>query len=177
MVPRTGKQLQISFNASIFRDQSSDVRGICASARDVDEQAELEVQVSEERAYNRGLIEASLDGLITVNASMTITDVNETMCRMSGYAREKLIGSQFPEYFTNPKYAAAGVRLTLDKGAVTNYELTLRREDDRAILVAFNAAIFKDQGGNVRGIFSSARDVTDQARLPSQLAVERACHL
>src|SRR5260370_33618137 len=93
---------------------------------------------------------------------------------MSGYAREKLIGSQFPEYFTNPKYAAAGVRLTLDKGAVTNYELTLRREDDREILVSFNAAIFKDQGGNVRGIFASARDIADQEALQSQLPAAHA---
>src|SRR5260370_27812811 len=111
MAPRAGKPVQVSFNASIFRDQSDDVRGIFASARDITEQAQLQSQLSEERAYNRGLIEASLDGLITVNASMTITDVNETMCRMSGHARDKLIGSQFPDYFTHPKHPAAGVRL------------------------------------------------------------------
>src|SRR5713226_8574214 len=174
MAPRTGKQLQVSFNASIFLDQSGDMRGIFASARDITEQAQLQSQLSEERAYNRGLIEASLDGLITVDPTMAITDVNETMCRMSGYTREKLIGSQFPDYFTSPKYAADGVRLTLDKGAVTNYELTLRRQDAVEILVSFNAAIFKDQAGNVRGIFASARDVTDQALLQSQLAEERA---
>lgn len=52
---------------------------------------------------------------------LSITDVNETMCRMSGYSRSELIGSAFQQYFTSPKYAAAGVRLTLDKGAVTNY--------------------------------------------------------
>lgn len=174
MAPRTGKPLQVSFNASIFRDQSGDIRGIFASARDITDQAQLQSQLSEERAYNRGLIEASLDGLITVDPAMAITDVNETMCRMSGYTREKLVGSQFPAYFTNPKYAADGVRLTLDKGAVTNYELTLRRQDGIEILVSFNAAIFKDPAGNVRGIFASARDVTDQAQLQSQLAEERA---
>src|SRR3989442_6774703 len=174
LAPQAGKPLQVSFNASIFRDQSGDVRGIFASARDITEQAQLQSQLAEERAYNRGLIEASLEGLITVDPEMSITDVNETMCRMSGYTREKLVGSQFPDYFTNSKYAADGVRVTLDKGAVTNYELTLRRQDGIEILVSFNAAIFKDQAGNVRGIFASARDVTDQAQLQSQLAEERA---
>lgn len=171
---RDGQKLQVSFNASTFKDPQGNINGIFASARDITEQAQLQSQLSEERGYNRGLIEASLDGLITVDPSMSITDVNETMCRMSGYAREELIGSPFPEYFTSPKYAADGVRLTLDKGAVTNYELTLRRKDDLEILVSFNAAIFKDQNQSVRGIFASARDVTEQAQLQSQLAEERA---
>jgi PAS domain S-box-containing protein len=42
--------------------------------------------VRESEAYNRGLIEASVDGLITVNPSGLISDVNARMCQMSGYA-------------------------------------------------------------------------------------------
>jgi PAS domain S-box-containing protein len=168
------RQLQVSFNASVFRDPAGEVRGIFASARDITEQAQLQRQIIEERAYNRGLIEASLDGLVTVDAILVITDVNETMCAMSGYARAELIGTSFPDYFTDPRRAAAGVRLTLDQGAVTNYELTLRAKDGVERLVSFNAAIFKDEEGDVRGIFASARDITEQARLQHQLDEERA---
>jgi len=171
---RDGKHLRVSFNASVFKDATGRVRGIFASARDITEQARLQTQLGDERAYNRGLIEASLDGLITVDSSIVITDVNETMCRMAGFPREQLIGSSFSHYFTDSKRAAEGVRLTLDKGAVTNYELTLRARDGRESLVSFNAAIFKDPAGNVRGIFASARDITDQSKLQGQLAEERA---
>jgi PAS domain S-box-containing protein len=171
---RDGKRIQVSFNASVFKDPSGSVRGIFASARDITEQSRLQGQLAEERAYNRGLIEASLDGLVTVNPMLAITDVNETMARMSGYSRGELIGSHFPQYFTDARRAAEGVRLTLDKGAVTNYELTLKSKDGRESLVSFNAAIFKDETGAVRGIFASARDITEQARLQGQLAEERA---
>jgi len=172
---RGGRQLQVSFNASVFQDPAGSVRGIFASARDITEQAQLQTQLAEERTYNRGLIEASLDGLITVDPMLDITDVNETMCRMSGYSRVELIGSPFPQYFSDPKRAAEGVRLTLDKGAATNYELALRTKDGHERLVSFNAAIFKDhQSKKVRGIFASARDITEQARLQSQLAEEQA---
>ena len=169
-----GRQLQVSFNASVFRDPSGEVRGIFASARDITEQARLQTQLGQERAYNRGLIEASLDGLITVNPMMEITDVNETMCRMSGYNRAELIGSPFPGYFTDPKRASEGVRLTLDRGEVTNYELTLRSKNSGDSLVSFNAATFKEPSGAVGGIFASARDITRQAQLQGQLAEERA---
>jgi PAS domain S-box-containing protein len=174
LAKRGGKQVRVSFNASVFKDPSGNVRGIFASARDITEQARLQTQLADERAYNRGLIEASLDGLITVDPMIAITDVNDTMCRMSGYTREELIGSSFSKYFTDSRRATEGVRLTLDKGAVTNYELTLRTKDGRESLVSFNAAIFKDQTGSVRGIFASARDITEQSRLQTQLGQERA---
>ena len=98
----------MSFNASVFKGASAEIRGIFASARDITEQARLQSQLAEERAYNRGLIEASLDGLITVDPALSITDVNETMCRMSGYTRTELIGNPFQQYFTNAKSAADG---------------------------------------------------------------------
>ena len=169
-----GRQLQVSFNASVFRDSADQVRGIFASARDITDQAQLQRQLAEERAYNRGLIEASVDGLVTVDASLTITDVNDTMCTMTGYRREELIGTPFPEYFTDSHGAVAGVRQTLDQGAVTNYELTLRSKDGTERVVSFNAAIFKDEDGSVRGIFASARDITNQSQLQRQLAEEQA---
>ncbi|PYX73060.1 MAG: hypothetical protein DMG72_13700 [Acidobacteria bacterium] len=85
---RDGRQLGVSFNASVFRDQFGGVRGIFASARDITEQAQLQSQLLKERAYNRGLIEASLEGLVTVDPMLTITDVNVTICRMSRYKRD-----------------------------------------------------------------------------------------
>lgn len=171
--PYEGDDVQVSFNASVFRDPAGEVRGIFASARDITDQAHLQRQLSDERAYNRGLIEASVDGLITVDALMRITDVNETMCRMTGYKRTELVGSSFPDYFTDPAEATRGVRQTLDRGAVTDYELTLRNEDGAERLVSFNAAIFRDQDNDVRGIFASARDITEQAALQSMLADEQ----
>src|SRR5207244_1578591 len=103
------KEILVSFNAAIFKDQSGDVRGIFASARDITEQARLQSQLGEERAYNRGLIEASVDGLITVDEAMLITDINDQLCRMLGKTRNQLIGSSFPGYFTECDRAAEGV--------------------------------------------------------------------
>ena len=174
LLTKSGERLQMSVNASIFRDHVGNVRGIFASARDITDQAVLQAQFLSERAYNRGLIEASFDGLVMVDPMLMITDVNEKMCQMSGYERTELIGSTFEHYFTDAKRAAAGVRNTLDKGALTNYELTLRTKDGHEQLVSFNAATFNDEAGKVRGIFASARDITEQGRLQKLLAEEQA---
>jgi PAS domain S-box-containing protein len=166
---RTGKETPVSFNASVFKDTDGHVKGIFAAARDITEQTRLEEELRQAQNYTRGLIESSVDPMITVNQALTITDVNEQMVRLTEVPKERLVGSRFDRYFTEPQRAAAGVKKTLKEGYVTNYELTLKAPGGREVLVSFNASIFKDTGGNVRGIFAVARDVTEQRRLELQL--------
>jgi PAS domain S-box-containing protein len=166
---KTGVETMVSFNASVFKDTDGRVRGIFASARDITEQKRLEEQLRQAQDYTRGLIESSVDPMITVSPELIITDVNEQMVRVTEVHKEQLIGSRFNDYFTEPARAAAGVRKTLNEGFVTNYELTLRTPGGREVLVSFNASIFKTAQGEVRGIFAVARDVTEQRGLEVQL--------
>src|SRR5713226_4755975 len=122
---KKGKETVVSYNATTFYDQAGKLQGVFAAARDITEQKKLEQQLREQQAYNRGLIESSVDGLITVDPAGVISDVNEQMCQMTGYGRAELIGSPFAGYFTEPERARDGVRETFDKGVVTEYALTL----------------------------------------------------
>ena len=119
------------------------------------------------------MIEASVDGLVTVDPAGLITDVNDTTCRMTGYSRAELIGTGFAAYFTDPDRARAGVAQTFEQQVVTDYRLTLARQAGEPIEVSWNASVFRDDSGEVLGIFASARDITDQARLQAQLSDER----
>src|SRR6185436_2409089 len=98
------------------------LRGVFAAARDITDQKRLEDELRQAQNYNRGLIESSVDAMLTVCRDVTITDVNEQMVKLTGYSREQLIGSAFSDYFTEPERATAGVEQTLSDGFVTNYE-------------------------------------------------------
>ena len=148
---KDGRATVVSYNASTFRDASGKLQGVFAAARDITEQKKLEQQLRESESYNRGLIEASVDGLITVDPSGIISDVNEQMCRMSGYPREELIGTPFADYFADPERATAGVNETFEKGVVTDYVLTLTRRSGAAMRVSFNASVFRDASGQCAG--------------------------
>ncbi|MCI4345290.1 MAG: PAS domain S-box protein [Thermoplasmata archaeon] len=164
-----GTETPVSFNATTFLGADGALKGIFASARDVTEQKTLETRLRESLGYNRSLIEAAVDALVTVDRGLTITDVNEQMVKVTGYTREELVGSLFPDYFTDPVRAGEAVRQTLEAGVVTNYELTLRSRHGRLMQVSFNASVFKDIEGRVKGTFASARDITEQKRLQDQL--------
>src|SRR5689334_20328461 len=165
---------QVSFNALVFGAAAGRVRGIFASARDITDRVRLEERLREQQIYLRGLIKSSVDGLITVDPTGFITDVNDQMCRMTGYTREELIGSIFKQYFTEPDRADLGVKQTLMESTVTNYELVLKSKTGRKATVSFNASIFRTPDGQVQGIFASARDISEQARLGLQLAEQQA---
>ncbi|SRR5579885_3000161 len=123
--------------------------------------------------YARSLIEASLDPLVTINPDGKITDVNEAAVRATGIAREKLIGTDFSDYFTEPDRARAGYQRVFARGFITDYPLTIRHKDGKLIDVLYNASVYKGAHGDVLGVFAAARDVTETKRLIQELAETR----
>src|SRR5690349_363753 len=112
--------------------------------------------------YARSLIEASLDPLVTISPEGKITDVNEATVEITGVPREKLVGTDFSDYFTEPNKAREGYQQVFAEGFVTDYPLTIRHKDGRLTDVLYNASVYKDARGNVLGVFAAARDVTAQ---------------
>ncbi len=112
--------------------------------------------------YARRLIEASLDPFVTINADGKITDVNEAMIKVTGASRGKLINTDFSSYFTVPKKAQDIYIQVFKKGFVVDFPLTIKHKNGRLTEVSYNASVYKDDAGQVQGIFAAARDVTDQ---------------
>lgn len=124
--------------------------------------------------YARLLIEASLDPLVTISPEGKITDVNEATLRVTGVPRERLVGTDFSNYFTEPDKARAGYQEVFSKGSVTDYPLTVRHKDGRQTDVLYNASVYKDARGNVLGVFAAARDVTKQKEAEAEIAKQRS---
>ncbi|HET7153227.1 MAG TPA: PAS domain-containing protein, partial [Candidatus Kapabacteria bacterium] len=143
---KDGRLTDVLYNASVYKDTSGAVLGVFAAARDVTAQK----QASQ---YARSLIEASLDPLVTISPEGKITDVNEGSIKVTGISREKLIGTDFSDYFTEPEKAREGYQQVFAKGFVTDYPLTIRHKDGRLTDVMYNASVYKDTRGAVLGVF------------------------
>jgi PAS domain S-box-containing protein len=130
-------------------------------------QAELrERKLSEEKLreaslYARSLLEASLDPLVTINAEGKVTDVNKATERITGVSRERLIGSDFSDYFTEPEKARAGYIKTFMEGFVRDYPLVIRHVSGKITDVLYNATVYRDENWEVQGVFAAARDITE----------------
>jgi len=131
------------------------------------EQYELE----DKRAflYARSLIEASLDPLVTISPEGKIMDVNSSTELITGRSRKELIGSNFSNYFTEPERANEGYKLVFEKGIVRDYPLSIRSVAGGVIEVLYNASLYKNEDGEVQGVFAAARDVTELRRIEKAL--------
>jgi PAS domain S-box-containing protein len=117
--------------------------------------------------YARGLIEASLDPLFTLNPAGKITDMNHASVNITGISREELIGTDFFDYFTEPQKACEVYQEVFAKGFVTDYPLTIK--DGKLTDVLFNGSVYKDDSGNVLGVAVVARDISEQKRIETAL--------
>ena len=122
---------------------------------------ELINELKESQRYTRELIEACLDSLVTISADGKIMDVNVATEFVTGYSRKKLIGTDFSNYFTDPKKASHGYSQVFKKGYVRDYPLEIKHSNGKITPVFYNASVYYDVNGNVAGIFAVARDITE----------------
>ncbi len=155
---KDGKLTDVLFNGSVYKDDRGNVLGVVCVARDVTAQKLLS-------KYSLSLIEASLDPLVTISTEGKITDMNQALVNITGLTREKLTGTDFFDYFTEPQKAREVYQEVFAKGSVADSPLTLRHNEGKLTDVLFNGSVYKDDRGNVLGVVCVARDVTAQKLL------------
>ena len=111
-------------------------------------------------SYNRSLIEASLDPLVTIDLEGKISDANSATEQATGYPRHELTGTEFSDYFTEPEKARTGYQMAFREGVVRDYPLDIRHRNGPITAVLYNATVFHNDSGEISGIFASARDIT-----------------
>ncbi len=138
---------------------------------DITERRKAESALREAGAYNRSLIEASIDPLVTIGPDGRITDVNAATEKATGFGRSELSGTDFCDYFTDPERARIGYQQVFREGTVQDYPLEIRHRDGHTTPVLYNAAVYRHGNGEVAGVFAAARDVTERRRMEAALKV------
>ncbi len=165
----SGSIIEVLCNASIYYDESGEIAGIFASAHDITAMKQTEEQLRAASHYARSLIEASQDPLVTISADGTIMDANKAAEKVTGVSREKIIGSDFSDYFTEPEKARIGYKLVFSQGFVTDYPLAIRHTSGTVTEVLYNASVYQDENGKVAGVFAAARDISKLLRSQQEL--------
>ena len=128
-----------------------------------------ETELRRANAYNRSLLETSLDPLVTISPEGKITNVNAATETVTGYSRDELVGTEFANYFAEPKTARAGYQEVFRTGLVRDYALDIRHRDCHLMPVLYNAAVYRDETGNVVGVFAAARDITERKQVEEEV--------
>ena len=159
----------ISSVAELERDEHGNPRLITGVIQDITERKRMEEVLHTANMYDRSLIEASLDPLVTIGADGKITDVNAATEAVTGHPRTELIGTEFSDYFTEPEQARAVYREVFREGFVRDHPLELRHLDGHVTSVLYHASVYRDEKGQVVGVFAAAHDITKRKLAEEQL--------
>ncbi len=150
-------------------EQQEDLEAIAPAVTQALQRKRSEKALKLSNLYNRSLIEASLDPLVTIGRDGKITDVSGATEMVTGYSRNDLIGTDFSDYFTEPGEARKGYQQVFMHGEVRDYPLEIRHKDGYITPVLYNASVYGDENGKVIGVFAAARDITELKKVEEAL--------
>ena len=163
------KALNRWYDVYAFKVGDIESREVAILFNDITKFTETESALKLSNIYNRSLIEASLDPLVTIGSNGKITDVNTSTENVIGIKREELIGTDFSDYFTEPKKAREGYMKVFKDGFVVNYPLEIKNKNGNITPVEYNASVYKNEFGEVIGVFAAARDITGMKNAEQKL--------
>ncbi len=163
-ITKDGRIIICEWSNTPLKKSDGTVVGVISMVQDITEKKRAEEALKEAQRYARGLIEASLDSLVTISAEGKITDVNHAMELITGLSRNEMIGTGFSNYCTDPELARKGYQQVFRDGYVRDYSLDIKHRNGKITPVLYNASVYKDAQGRIAGIFVAARDITELKR-------------
>lgn len=133
--------------------------GAIASLRDITSRKEAEENTRRANEYNRSLIEAHQDPLVTVDGNGMIMDINEAMETLTGYSRDILMGMCFFDLFINPGIVKEAHHFVMEGLRLTDVFLQVRTAAGEESGILFFGSPYLNGDGDVLGVFAELHDV------------------
>jgi PAS domain S-box-containing protein len=121
---------------------------------------ELVARTMQGARFLKGLMDSSTDPMLVMDPEGRIKELNAAAAGVAGFGREKLLGSDFSEFFTDSARGAEAFRQALEKGSVIGYPLSVRDRQGRVTDLQLSLSTYREGDGTLFAVFAAARDMT-----------------
>jgi len=90
--------------------------------------------------------------------------VSPSIYNISGYKQEEILGTNFADYYADPKQRIEVVNKLQKTKNVENLEIDIVKKDGSTITISTNAKLYYNSKGEPLGVESVFRDITDRRR-------------
>jgi diguanylate cyclase (GGDEF)-like protein/PAS domain S-box-containing protein len=139
------------------------------TVQDVTELRRVERQLRRERDYGAAITSSMHEGFILTRDG-TILEVNQALCRLTGFTREELVGARVPYPFWAPEATEEIVcqRAVVDERG-HQFEATFKRTDGTRFEASITTVVARTIDGELLGYVSTVRDVSERKRHLAEL--------
>ena len=162
---KDGSRIWLSVNARAVRDEAGQILYYEGTAQNITARKEAERALRESEERYRELFENSKDALYVHDMNGAYTSVNRAAERLSGYAREELIGQQFVALLSPESEALVRglLQRKLEDANETTYEAEIITKEGRPIPVEISSRLIFANGVAV-GVQGCVRDISERKR-------------
>ncbi len=170
-VNKEGRDIAISFAASIVRDAHDNPKTLVAVMRDITKRKRAEEALREREENFRALIENSMDISLITNADLTVRYVSPSLERALGYKPDEVVGRSALEFLSpeDVQYIIHNFEdFTTNPGHPVAMEVRFRHKDGswRVIDTITNNLV---NDPTVMGFVVNARDITERKKAEQTL--------
>ncbi len=152
--------------------ENGEVDFLVFALKDVTERKKAEDELRRNEEKYRSLIEQAPDGIVILDKWLNIVDVNPTVCQISGFSREELLGVNIKNLILLEDLTAKPLKIdSLFAGETILDERRIFCKDGSLIDVEASAKMLED--GNIKVI---ARDIAERNVNPATCLLPTSSH-
>jgi len=148
--------------------------GILGVNVDITSRVQAEKALAAAHEFNDRLVESMLDGVSVLNSEGVHVEVNDALCRMTGFSREELVGAGIPHPYWPPEQQAV-LNEAFNRtraGNADGLELVFMRRDGERFPVIVAPSKVQDRDGAVVCYIATVKDITE--RKQAEMALKQA---
>ena len=141
--------------------------GITAVIRDITERKQIEERLKKSKEFAESLIASTKDGFSILDSRGVHININEALCKMTGFSREELIGVGPPHPYWPPEEyenIQKAFKKTL-RGEFKDFELIFMRKNGERFPVIVSPSWLRKEKGEVISYFATVKDITERKRI------------
>lgn len=174
MPPSLGSK-HFDVSISNMADISDKFTGIAIILEDITRRIEAENQLATERNRANYYLNVVGTPIVGLDASGTVTLINETGCRVLGYAQQELLGQNWIDQVI-PEEQRDEIRDYLQSIFIDNLEIETEHvnyvttKEGEHLLIAWKSKLIKNEEDIPVGVLSSGVDITEQRAIEESMA-------
>ena len=172
VIRKDGSVAMVEESVSLLRNAAGKPIGFYGISRDRTEQKRAEKALGESEEKYRTILETMEEGYYEVDLAGNLTFFNDSMCRIYGYTRDEMMGTNNRAYMS-PETAKRTYRLfnqVYKTGETTKiFDWKFIRKNGSTITVEISVSLMRDSTGEPVGFRGILRDITERKQAEEAL--------